>query len=87
MRLPSGKNLATPAGARPEVRRFTSSHSEAHIVVGRGTSEAFSRCCMCSPDGPRADTLGKDLRTDWSQIEWNNVVSCCHKAGRTGVRT
>ena len=61
MRLPPAKNFATPAG---EAKLFPSSRSDAYIVVARGTSEAFSRCCMRSPDGPHADALGKDLRID-----------------------
>ena len=82
MRLPPAKNLATPSGAHPEARKFTSSRSEAHIAVGRGTSEAFSRCCIRSPEGPQADALGKDLRTDWmSNLSGTMLFSVATKTG------
>ena len=52
---PLARNLATPVGA---AKMFTMALREEQMAIGRCTSAASIRCCICSPEGPQALFLG-----------------------------
>jgi hypothetical protein len=62
VRLPPAKYAVISTGALPVARRLTTALNECKIGVCKGTSAASIRCCIRSPEGPAAVSLGNDLK-------------------------
>ena len=62
VRLPPAKYAVISTGALPVARRLTTALNECKIGVCKGTSAASIRCCIRSPVGPAAVSLGNERK-------------------------
>ena len=74
-------------GALPLAKILTTALRELQMEIGKCTSAASIRCCMRSPGGPQAVSLGNERRTDMILNSGGRAVVPGGKviSGRVGI--